>query len=283
MKTVRTIEDVRSAVQAARAEGRRVAAVPTMGALHEGHLALVRHAAASAEFVVVTLFVNPTQFNDPADLERYPRDEARDASLAEAAGAHLLFAPSVAAVYPPGFATTVSVAGITETLEGAHRGAAHFHGVATVVCKLLNIIQPDVACFGQKDAQQALVVRRLVRDLDLPTAVAVVPTVRDADGLALSSRNVLLTAADRARAPALYRALTAIAHRISGGETDPAAALSAGERILAEAGIQAEYLVAVGADDLAPVAPLQGALLVAVAARLGNVRLIDNLPVTVPR
>ena len=178
-----------------------------MGALHDGHLSLIRRARATCDEVVVSLFVNPAQFNEASDLAAYPRDEARDGALAAEAGVDLLFAPALAEVYPPGFATTVHVGGVTETLEGEHRGVAHFDGVATVVTKLLNMVGPDVAFFGQKDAQQALVIRRLVRDLDLPVRIEVCPTVREADGLALSSRNVHLRGADRERALALRDAL----------------------------------------------------------------------------
>ena len=211
MRTVRTVADLRAALRDARRAERTIGLVPTMGALHEGHLSLVRAARAENDVVVVSLFVNPTQFNEAADLDAYPRDEARDAEAAAAAGADLLFAPSADEVYPPGFATTVRIAGLTEHLEGEHRGVAHFEGVATVVCKLLNMAQPDVAYFGQKDAQQAAVIRRLVRDLDIPVRIAVQPTVREPDGLALSSRNVHLKGADRERALALRRALDAAA------------------------------------------------------------------------
>ena len=203
MLTVRTVAGVREHLLPARREGRTIGLVPTMGALHEGHLSLIHAARAECDVVVVSLFVNPAQFDDAGDLAAYPRDEERDAGLAATAGADVLFAPTPEHVYPPGFASTVHVDGVTETLEGAHRGVAHFDGVATVVTKLLNMVGPDVAYFGQKDAQQALVIRRLVADLDLPVRVAVRPTVREADGLALSSRNVHLRGADRERALAL--------------------------------------------------------------------------------
>ena len=221
MKTVRTIADVRAELRPARRAERLIGLVPTMGALHEGHLSLIGHARATCEVVVVSLFVNPAQFNAAGDLAAYPRDEDRDAALAAEAGADLLFAPALHEVYPPGFGTTVHVSRLTETLEGEHRGVSHFDGVTTVVTKLLNMVGPDVAFFGQKDAQQALVVRALVRDLDLPVRIDVCPTVREADGLALSSRNVHLHGADRERALALHDALAAAEASLGAGERAP--------------------------------------------------------------
>jgi pantoate--beta-alanine ligase len=276
MRTVRTVADLRAALRDARRAERTIGLVPTMGALHEGHLSLVRAARAENDVVVVSLFVNPTQFNEAADLDAYPRDEARDAGAAAAEGADLLFAPSAAEVYPPGFATTIRVAGLTEHLEGEHRGVAHFEGVATVVCKLLNMAQPDVAYFGQKDAQQAAVIRRLVRDLDIPVRIAVEPTVREPDGLALSSRNVHLKGADRERALALRRALDAAAETVAAGERDPHAIERAGRAAMARLGVEAEYVALVRPDDLRPVERIDGDVLVAVAARVGPTRLIDN-------
>jgi len=196
MNVIRSVAELRAALREPRRSGRTIGLVPTMGAFHEGHLSLMRRARRDCDVVVVSLFVNPAQFDDPADLERYPRDRARDKALAAEIGVDHLFAPDVKEVYPPGFATSVSVAGITETLEGAHRGRAHFDGVTTVVTKLFNMVGPDVAYFGQKDAQQALVICRLVRDLDMPVRIEVCPTVRETDGLALSSRNAHLSPAD---------------------------------------------------------------------------------------
>ena len=193
-----------------------------MGAFHEGHLSLMRRARVECDVVVVSLFVNPTQFNQSRDLDSYPRDEARDEALATELGVDYLFAPPVEEVYPPGFATTVTVAGATEVLEGAHRGRAHFDGVTTVVTKLFNMVMPDVAYFGQKDAQQALVIGRLVRDLDIPVRVEVGATVREPDGLAMSSRNALLSESERTSAAALHRALAAISEAVARGEHDPA-------------------------------------------------------------
>jgi pantoate--beta-alanine ligase len=278
MRTLRTIAELRAELAGPRRAGRAIGLVPTMGALHEGHLSLVRQARASCEVVVVTLFVNPAQFDDDADLRAYPRDEARDARLAAAAGADLLFAPAAAEVYPPGFATTVLVAGgEVGRLEGQARGAEHFAGVATVVTKLLNIVGPDVAFFGQKDAQQVAVIRRLVRDLDMPVRIEVGATVRDPDGLALSSRNVRLRGAERERALALPRALDAARGAVAGGERDPAAIAAAARTAMSAVGVQPEYLELVAPDTFAPVRRIGSErVLVAVAARVGDVRLIDN-------
>jgi pantoate--beta-alanine ligase len=281
MIRARTVEEIRAAVAAPRHAGLRIGLVPTMGAFHEGHLSLMRRAREECDVVVVSLFVNPTQFGDSADLDAYPRDERRDASLAQEAGVDILFAPSVHEVYPAGFATTVSVAGLTETLEGEHRGQAHFEGVATVVVKLLNMVGPDVAYFGQKDAQQALVIGRLVRDLDIPVRIEIVPTVRDEDGLALSSRNARLSKQDRLRALALSGALRAIQDAVDAGEQDPAAAVMAGRDELARARIQPEYLELVSPASLEPVASIEGEMLAVVAARIGGTRLIDNARIRV--
>jgi pantoate--beta-alanine ligase len=277
MIIVRTIAELRHAVDGARVRGSPVSLVPTMGAFHEGHLSLMRRAVDEGGLTVVSLFVNPAQFNDPSDLERYPRDEARDARMAEEAGVDVLFAPPVSQVYPPGFSSSVEVRGVSAPLEGAVRGVEHFRGVATVVTKLFNMVQPDVAFFGQKDAQQALLIRRLVRDLDMPIRVEVCPTVREGDGLAMSSRNVLLAPADRERAPALHRALVAVERAIAAGTHAPDEALAAGSRVLAEAGIVPEYFAAVSTDTLTPVRRITGETLVAVAARFGAIRLIDNV------
>jgi pantoate--beta-alanine ligase len=237
----------------------------------------MRHAREQTGFVVVSLFVNPAQFNERTDLERYPRDEGRDAAMAESAGVDLLFAPAVEEVYPPGFATMVEVTGASEPLEGAMRGPAHFRGVATVVAKLFNMAQPDDAFFGQKDAQQALLIRRMARDLDFPVYIEVCPTVREGDGLAMSSRNALLDSAARQQATALSRALFAIQRAVAAGERDAGRALSAGREILDAEGIEPEYLAAVSGETLAPVERITGETLVPIAARVGSVRLIDNV------
>ncbi len=281
MRLVRTRSELREALAEPRQAGKAIGLVPTMGYLHEGHLSLLRAARSECEFVVMSLFVNPAQFAPGEDLERYPRDEQRDAQLAEDAGVDLIYAPDAAEVYPPGFATSVEVAGLTEVLDGApaQRGPEHFRGVATVVAKLLNSVQPGVAYFGQKDAQQALVIRRMVSDLDFPVRIEILPTVREPDGLALSSRNAYLNASDRERATALSRALEAA--RDAAGEGSLEAALRAARQELSEAGIEPEYLEARDASDLSPVAELNGRpVLIAVAAKVGGARLIDNVVVT---
>ena len=277
MNTVRTVAELRDAVRSARSAGARIGLVPTMGAFHDGHLSLMRRAREQTGFVVVSLFVNPAQFNDAADLARYPRDEARDAELARTAGVDVLFMPGGEEVYPDGFATSVHVKGLSEPLEGTMRGPGHFRGVATVVAKLFNMVQPDAAYFGQKDAQQALIIRRLARDLDFPVRVEVCPTVREEDGLAMSSRNVRLDPDARRRAPAIARALRAVEAAVLEGGHDVGPVLAAGEAILAEQGIVPEYFAAVSADTLEPLTRITGETLVAIAARLGDVRLIDNV------
>jgi len=281
MRTVRTVSELRAELAEHRRAGRSIGLVPTMGAFHDGHLSLMGRARDACDVVVVSLFVNPAQFNEAADLEVYPRDERRDGALAADAGVDLLFAPEVAEVYPDGFATSVAVRGLTDGLEGAHRGHGHFDGVTTVVAKLLNMVGPDVAYFGQKDAQQAAVIRRMVRDLNLPVRIEVCPTIRDADGLALSSRNVLLSPVEREQATALHRALRAILAAVAAGERDPEAAAAAGRAELAAAGVTAEYLALVSPDAMEPVGVIDGDVLAVVAARVGSVRLIDNLPITV--
>jgi pantoate--beta-alanine ligase len=276
MKTVRTVAELRDALREARRAERVIGLVPTMGALHEGHLSLVRHARATCDEVVVSLFVNPAQFDDAGDLAAYPRDPEHDAALAAAAGADLLFAPAADQVYPPGFATTVHVDGLTDTLEGVQRGVRHFDGVTTVVTKLLNMVGPEVAFFGQKDAQQALVIRRLVRDLDLPVRIDVRPTVREHDGLALSSRNAHLSGPDRERALALHDALRAAEASLQAGEREAGVLRATALAAMRQRGVEPEYLELVDTDDLQPVAHVDGQALLAVAARVGSTRLIDN-------
>ena len=277
MRIVRTVAELRAEVARARDAGASVGMVPTMGALHEGHLSLVRAARRDHGLVVLSIFVNPTQFTEAADLAAYPRQEERDADLAASAGVDVVFAPEAAEMYPAGFATTVHVAGrITATLEGAHRGSAHFDGVATVVSKLLLAALPDAAYFGQKDAQQLVVVRRVVADLGIPTRIVACPTSREADGLARSSRNVRLSPEDRRRASAIPRALDAVAARLAGGETDAAALAAVGRAVLDAAGLEAEYLALVHPDTLEEVLGVVAPTLCAVAARVGDVRLIDN-------
>jgi pantoate--beta-alanine ligase len=278
VRTLRTVAELRAALAARRAAGRTVGLVPTMGALHDGHLALVARARDACDEVVVSVFVNPTQFDDAGDLAAYPRDEADDAELAAQAGADLLFAPRVEEVYPPGFATQVVVEGPAGPLEGEHRGAGHFRGVATVVLKLLNMVRPDVVLLGQKDAQQVAVVRRVVRDLDLDVRVEVGDTVREPDGLALSSRNRRLAPADRERAVALHRGLEAAEGVVRAGGRDAAAVLAAARDAIVRHGVEPEYLALVDADSFAPLDVVRDGALVAVAARVGDVRLIDNHP-----
>jgi pantoate--beta-alanine ligase len=276
MRIVRTVAELRAAVGEARSRGASVGLVPTMGALHDGHLSLIRRARADNDLVVVSIFVNPTQFGPSEDLAAYPRDEARDAELATEAGTDILFAPSVDEVYPRGFATTIHIAGITDVLDGAHRGPGHFDGVATVVTKLFQMVAPDAAYFGQKDAQQVLVIRRLVRDLDMPVRIVACPTVREPDGLAMSSRNVYLDDAARRQATALNRALDAAEAAVARGQTAAGDVIDAARAVLAEAGIEPEYLELRSAEDLRALDHIDGASLLAVAARVGTARLIDN-------
>jgi pantoate--beta-alanine ligase len=276
MNVVRTVAELRAALRPHRRAGRTIGLVPTMGAFHEGHLSLMRAARERCHVVVVSLFVNPAQFGPGEDLAAYPRDEERDARLAAAEGVDVLFVPAPDEVYPDGFATTVRVAGVSERLEGEHR-PGHFDGVATVVAKLLNMVQPSVAFFGAKDAQQALVIRRLVRDLDMPVEIVVCPTVRDEDGLALSSRNVYLSPAERERALALSRGLRAAEEKVRAGVTDRESVLAAARTELEAANIEPEYLELRSAEDLSPVERVNGSTLLAVAARVGNARLIDNV------
>ncbi|GAA1941385.1 pantoate--beta-alanine ligase [Microbacterium aoyamense] len=273
MIIVKTIAALREALDSSS----RIGVVPTMGNLHEGHLELVRAARAECDTVVMTIFVNPTQFEDAADLARYPRTLEHDLALAESTGVDIVFAPSAEEMYPEGFATTVRVDGaITEVLEGAVRGRAHFDGVATVVAKLLLAVLASVAYFGAKDAQQVVVVKRMVQDLGIPTRIAVVPTVRDGDGLALSSRNSRLTATERERALAVPRALSAIA-QASETERDAASLRAIGDRILQD--LEVEYLEIVDPDDLSTLTTVHAGALVVVAVRVGRTRLIDNVSI----
>jgi pantoate--beta-alanine ligase len=291
MKLIRTIPGLRDALAEARtttpdalaeAHTTTVGLVPTMGAFHEGHLSLMRRARAECDLVVVSLFINPTQFNDPRDLDAYPRDEERDVALADQVGADILFAPPKSELYPEGFASRVTVSGVGEVLEGIHRGPGHFQGVATIVVKLLNVVAPDVAYFGQKDAQQTVVIKRLVRDLDIDVRIEICPTVRAPDGLALSSRNARLAAADRPRATALYRSLLAAEQAINSGARDPEAAIALARRELALSGVEPEYFQLVDPHSFAPVVELEGDVLAAVAASIGGIRLIDNHLIHVP-
>lgn len=275
---VRTVSELRERRAAIRRAEHRVGVVPTMGALHEGHLALIRAAAEENDEVVVSIFVNPTQFNDAADLDAYPRTEDRDVELAQAAGATLLFVPSAAEMYPVGFATSVHVGGVSERWEGATRGASHFDGVALVVTKLLVSVGADSAYFGQKDAQQVAVVRRLAADLNLPTTITALPTVRDVDGLALSSRNARLGTGDREAALSLSRSLQRARDLVAAGERDTALLAAEARRILQDAGAAIEYWAIVDPATFEPLAEVVAGALGIVAARVGPVRLIDNAP-----
>jgi pantoate--beta-alanine ligase len=272
---VRAVSELREALREAP---RPVGLVPTMGAFHDGHLSLIRADRAENATVVVSLFVNPAQFGPSEDFGAYPRDEAADAERAAEEGVDIFFAPPVDEVYPDGFGTSVEVHGLTDTLEGdpAHRGSEHFRGVTTVVTKLFNMAQPDRAYFGQKDAQQALVIRRLVRDLDIPVEIRVCPTVREPSGLAMSSRNAYLSDEERERAAALSRALQAAEEAVRAGQLDADTVLAAARAQLDAAAIEPEYLELRSAQDLTPVERVNGSTLLAVAARVGRARLIDN-------
>ena len=278
MQIVRESMALREAIRAMRGNGDRLALVPTMGALHNGHLALVADARRRADRVAASIFVNPTQFNDPADLERYPRNEAEDIAKLEEAGCDLVWMPSVRDIYPQGFATMVSVAGISDRWEGEHR-PGHFDGVATVVSKLLIAAMPDVAIFGEKDFQQLAVIRRMTMDLGLPVEIIGHETVRDADGLAMSSRNALLSAEERHRAPKLFEALSMASRRIAAGENVGTTLVEA-KAAIAQAGFgPVDYLAYVDSETLEPLEGRRpGGRLIA-AAFLGKVRLIDNVRV----
>jgi pantoate--beta-alanine ligase len=279
VKLLRGKDELRSALEPARRRGDSIGLVPTMGYLHEGHLSLLRAARAECDVVVMSLFVNPTQFRPGEDLDRYPRDEERDLRLAAEVEVDILYAPPVEAVYPQGFSTYVEVEGeLTSVLDGdpTRRGPGHFRGVTTVVAKLFNSVQPDVAYFGQKDAQQAAVIRRMVRDLDFPLRIEVLPIVREPGGLAMSSRNAYLDAKAREQAAALSRALSIAEAAAPAAGLE--AALAAARAELDAAGIEPEYLEARDAEDLSPVTePSSRPVLIAVAAKVGGVRLIDNV------
>jgi pantoate--beta-alanine ligase len=280
-RVLRGVDELRAALVPVRRAGQTIGLVPTMGFLHDGHVSLLRAARAQCDVVVMSLFVNPTQFGPNEDLDRYPRDEERDLRLAGAAGVDLVFAPEVAEMYPAGEATTVEVGGnLTTVLDGdpSRRGASHFRGVTTIVAKLFNIVGPDVAYFGQKDAQQAAVIKRMARDLSFPLRVEVMPTVREEDGLAMSSRNVYLAGDDRLRAVAISRALAAAEQQALALDSLDAG-LAAARIELAAAAIEPEYLEARDAETLEPAERLRAGhpVLIAVAAQVGGARLIDNV------
>ncbi len=277
MQIIRETEALRAALAKLRGRGRRIAFVPTMGALHAGHMALVAEAKLRADRVVASIFVNPRQFGANEDLAAYPRREASDARMLEQAGVALLWAPDVATVYPQGFATTVSVAGVGEGLDAVAR-PGHFDGVATVVAKLFNQVRPDIALFGEKDYQQLAVIRRMVRDLEFPIEIAGVPTQRDADGLALSSRNAYLAEDERRSARALPRALGEAAQAILGGMAVAEALARARARLEAAGFDPIDYVALRDAETLAPLETLDRPARLLAAARIGATRLIDNLP-----
>jgi pantoate--beta-alanine ligase len=278
MRVLRTVAEMR----AARAGLPDVGLVPTMGYLHAGHLSLVARAKAECGAVATSIFVNPTQFGPNEDLSRYPRDMPRDLAQLEAAGVDLVFAPEAEAMYPPGFDIRIEVSGVTEVLEGAVR-PGHFSGVATVVAKLFNIVQPTRAYFGQKDAQQCVVIRKMVRDLDMPVEVIVAPTVREADGLALSSRNSYLTPEQRAAAPAIFRALSEAKRAFDAGERNAEALRAlARQTIATEPQMQVDYVSAADPDTLRELETLDDRALISVAVRLGSTRLIDNIVLGAP-
>lgn len=275
-RIVATGRELREAVAAARRAGKRVGLVPTMGALHEGHLSLVRAARAECEFTLATIFVNPTQFGPSEDLDRYPRQLERDVELLGELGVDLVFAPDRDAMYPAGFSTFVEPPAAAEPLEGECR-PGHFRGVATVVLKLFNLCGADVAYFGQKDYQQTVVVRQMVRDLDVPIEIKVCPTIREADGLALSSRNVYLSPEERQRALSLSRSLHRAAELASSGERSAQAVRMEMQRVLLEGCVtDVDYVAIVDPDTLAPVECLDSPSIALIAARVGKTRLIDN-------
>lgn len=282
MQVAKTVREVRAWMKLARADGKTVGFVPTMGYFHEGHLNLMRRAKAECDLCVVSLFVNPTQFGPSEDFQRYPRDFARDAAMAESVGVDLLFAPEVEEMYPEGYQTYVEVTEVTRRLEGEAR-PGHFRGVATVCTKLFNIVQADRAYFGKKDYQQLKVIQRLVRDLNIPTEIVPCETVREPDGLAMSSRNVYLKPDERQAATVLYRALCAGRDAILAGERDGKRVQALVEQVIAtEPLVKPEYVDVADAETLEPLTDLHGEVLISVAARVGVARLIDNITVTVP-
>jgi pantoate--beta-alanine ligase len=280
MKTATTPRDARRIVDEARTAGSRIGLVPTMGALHEGHASLVRMARARTGFVVASIFVNPKQFGPREDLARYPRDFEADRRMLEDLGCDLLFHPETSALYSPADRTRVSVEGLSDVLCGASR-QGHFQGVALIVAKLFNVIGPDEAFFGQKDAQQALVIQRMAADLDFPIAIRLGPTVREADGLAMSSRNRYLGPADRGRAASIYAGLSAARAMIEAGERDPAPVAAAMRETMRAAGFDVEYTSVVAGDTLGKLDRIAGTVLLACAGRLGGTRLIDNVALRV--
>jgi pantoate--beta-alanine ligase len=277
------IEAVQRAVATARRGGQSIGFVPTMGALHEGHASLIRAARAECGLVVVSIFVNPTQFGPNEDLQRYPRPLEQDCQMCQREKADLVFVPEVVTIYPPGFSTFVEVTDLQEGMEGRWR-PGHFRGVATVVLKLFNLVQPDLAYFGQKDGQQVRLIEKMVADLNIPVSLRICPTVRAPDGLALSSRNQYLDPAQRRHAPVLFQALQEVQHRIENGERDALVLRRLlTERIAATPGAVLDYAEVVQSDSLRPVDRLQGQVMIALAVRFGTTRLLDNILVQTHR
>jgi len=277
MRICKTIEEMRSASRDTRREGKRFGFVPTMGALHEGHLSLVRAATAKSDVVAVSIFVNPLQFGPTEDLAKYPRSFERDRELLENEAVDIVFAPQPEEMYPKGGVTYVTVEGLSEKLCGRSR-PGHFRGVATVVAKLFHIVEPDLAFFGQKDAAQATIIRRMVRDLNLPVEIVVCPIIRESDGLAMSSRNVYLRPEERKAALVLNRSLTETKNRFDQGERNARKLIAAGKRVMAqESRVRLDYFEIVDPDTLDPVLEVTRSALVAIAALVGNTRLIDNI------
>jgi pantoate--beta-alanine ligase len=280
MKIFESSEQVRAAVRAAKSDGRRIGFVPTMGALHEGHMSLVRAARQQCPYVVVSVFVNPTQFGPNEDFEKYPRNLERDRQMLEAEGVSLLFAPSVEEMYPAGATTFVTVENLTEKLCGRSR-PGHFRGVATVVSTLFHIIEPDLAFLGQKDAAQAAIIRRMARDLKFDVRIVVCPTVRESDGLAMSSRNAYLSPSERKQALVLFRALSRVQTLADQGEADSSKLMAAAKSVLAEEpGVRLDYVEIVDPESLEPMSDVSKGALAAMAAFVGKTRLIDNLLLT---
>lgn len=278
MQIIRDVKTLREAIFSLRNDGQRIAMVPTMGALHEGHMSLVSEAKRHADHVVASIFVNPTQFGPNEDLDAYPRQEAQDAAMLEAEGVAILWAPKVSEMYPDGFATNISVSGVSEGLCGGSR-PGHFDGVATVVTKLLNQVQPDVALFGEKDYQQLAVIRRFVKDLDMPVEIVGVPTARADDGLALSSRNAYLSESERACAPVLNQSMRDAARAMESGVAPSSAIAEIRTRLEAAGFGPVDYIELRDSDSLAPVDQLKRPARLLVAVRLGSTRLIDNIAV----
>ena len=283
MEVTRTITDIRRLVRRAKKAGQKVGFVPTLGALHDGHLSLIAQARQESNFLVVSIFLNPTQFGPGEDLNKYPHQEQQDLELCEKAAVDAVFLPSVQQMYPVGYCTSVKVQGLSDKLCGAHR-PGHFEAVSTVVAKLFNIVGPDLAYFGQKDAQQALIITRMVQDLNMPIQIRLCPTVREKNGLAMSSRNAYLTLQQRSQAACLYRALLKGKDLIEVGQRDPQVVTEVMKKIIAQAGpCQTDYIVAVDPQTLEPVKKDSPVWLLAVVVWIGQARLIDNIVVDISK